>query len=61
MNYTLSGFGSSLENLLLFESEALLINQYGINNNREYSAEVFRMYPTSLQLLFCYQNLYMDL
>ena len=51
VNDSLHGFSSLPESNRLYISEAAKISKYGMTNNREYFAEVFRLYITEPQLL----------
>ena len=51
VNDTLGMFSSLAENRKLYETEAGKISSYAKENDREYFAEVFRLYVTEPQLL----------
>lgn len=51
VNDTLGMYSSQPENRKLYESEATKISSYAEENEREYFAEVFRLYITEPQLL----------
>lgn len=51
VNDTLEMFSSRKENRELYETEAAKISSYAKENDREYFAEVFRLYVTEPQLL----------
>lgn len=51
VNDTLSVFSGRGENRMLYETEAGKISNYAEENDREYFAEVFRLYVTEPQLL----------
>ena len=51
VNDTLSMFSSREENRMLYETEAGKISSYARENDREYFAEVFRLYVTEPQIL----------